>query len=106
MIQSHQRQYEQSIHQHLQLVENGSVGGGSSVFSQLHANVRSWQEHMQVVFEESADRPVFNFEAYSTRLLSIMSAELEGTAMIDPVIDFADLVKGQPRWEVCRRFVT
>merc|ERR1712194_23364 len=50
-------------------------------------------------------RPEINIHEYSQKFLTKMTSVQED---VDPdkAIAFARLVYGQPRWEVCRRFLT
>ncbi|CAE8583313.1 unnamed protein product, partial [Polarella glacialis] len=103
MIQDAQQKYESTIRQHLQMLQKDSVDTDSRKFPQLYANVRRWQDQLEPVLKDCEARPEFDIHNYSTKFLkkmtSVNTSETEA-------IPFSRLVHGQPRWEVCRRFLT
>lgn len=106
MIQDAQHKYEATIRQHLHSTHKDSVDADSRRFPQLYANVRRWQEQLEPVLKEFARRPEFDISSYSTKFVSKMQALKSGDAGEGEAIPFSQLVQGQPRWEVCRQFLT
>merc|ERR1719150_1836708 len=78
---------------------------GPRGFPQLYANVKRWQDQLEPVLKEFESRPEFNIHEYSQKFLTKMT-NIQKDADEDKEIQFARLVYGQPRWEVCRRFLT
>merc|ERR1712203_1186223 len=74
----------------------------------MGANVRKWQDQLEPVLKEFASRPVFDIHTYSEKFLAKLTSlhKDEGEEQEERIIPFANLVTGQPRWEVCRRFLT
>lgn len=105
MIQDAQQKYESTIRQHLNKIQKDAVDLDSSQFPQLYANVRQWQDQLEPVLKDAEARPNFNMYNYSTKLLSKMS-DLKKNDGETKTIPFSRLVHGQPKWEVCRRFLT
>jgi len=105
MIQEAQQRYEATIRRHLQKIQHESLDTDTKKFPQLYANVRKWQEQLEPLLSEEAKRPEFDIHSYSTKMLSKMSGMPKEAGPLPPV-PFATLVQGQPRWEVCRRFLT
>merc|ERR1719277_1915488 len=106
MIQDAQQKYEATIRQHLHATQKDSIDADSRRFPELYANVRKWQDQLEPVLKEFASRPEFDIASYSTKFVVKMQdikPDLDGEGQ---VISFARLVRGQPRWEVCRRFLT
>merc|ERR1712217_525805 len=56
------------------------------------------------VLKTFESRPEFNIHEYGKKFLTKMT-EIQKNGD-EGVIPFARLVRGQPRWEVCRRFLT
>jgi len=102
MIQDAQHTYESTIRQHLQRIQKETLDVDDKRFPDLYANVRRWQDQLEPVLKEFDSRPEFDIYVYSMKMLSKMSED-ELKTMLLP---FAALVEGQPRWEVCRRFLT
>lgn len=108
MIQDAQSKYESTIRQHLQSMHKDGVDADNRKFPQLYANVRKWQDQLEPVLKEFESRPEFDIHTYSTKFLAKMT-DLNKAAQAGEdgkLIPFARLVHGQPRWEVCRRFLT
>lgn len=103
MIQDAQQKYEMTIRQHLQVMQKGALDFDNRKFPQLYANVRHWQEQLEPVLKDFESRPDFNIESYSSKFLTKMSSLKKSETESVP---FSRLVHGQPRWEVCRRFLT
>lgn len=109
MIQDAQGKYEATIRNHLHSMQKDGAESIDSKFPQLYANVRRWQDQLEPVLKEFESRPEFNIHEYSTKFLDKMtnipqsSETQEGD---DRMIKFSRLVFGQPRWEICRRFLT
>jgi len=104
MIQDAQQKYESTVRLHLQKMQKDALDVDHRKFPQLYANVRKWQDQLEPVLKEFDSRPEFDIHEYSTSLLSKMSA-LQDTDE-EQVVPFSRLVQGQPRWEVCRRFLS
>jgi len=105
MIQDAQQKYESTVRQHLQVLQKDWVAMDDPKFPQLYANVRRWQDHLEPVLKEFESRPEFDIQSYSTKFLKKMTSMDDGKTD-EQGIPFARLVHGQPRWEVCRRFLT
>eukprot|EP00929_Paragymnodinium_shiwhaense_P118410 TRINITY_DN90331_c0_g1_i1.p1 TRINITY_DN90331_c0_g1~~TRINITY_DN90331_c0_g1_i1.p1 ORF type:complete len:714 (+),score=182.42 TRINITY_DN90331_c0_g1_i1:134-2275(+) len=109
MIQEAQLKYESTIRAHLKNLNKDSVGDGQQSFPQLYANVRRWQEQLEPVLKECESHPEFDIHRYSTKMLSKicdMEKKPAKRKQDQEVISFDRLARGQPRWEVCRRFLT
>jgi len=104
MIQDAQQKYESTVRQHLQVLQKDWVDLDDPKFPQLYANVRRWQDQLEPVLKEFESRPEFDIQSYSTKFLKKM--EVMDEAKTEKAVPFARLVHGQPRWEVCRRFLT
>lgn len=105
MIQDAQQKYEATIRLHLQQMQRDTVDVDHGNFPQIYANVKQWQEQLDPVLKEFESRPEFNIHSCSTRLLAKMS-DMQKNAKEAKAIPFSRLVHGQPRWEICRRFLT
>merc|ERR1740121_2527339 len=105
MIQDAQSTYEATVREHLQALQKDGEGSDKR-FPQLYANVKRWQDQLEPVLKEFESRPEFNIHEYSTKFLSKMTNIQKGAADEAMPIPFSRLVYGQPRWEVCRRFLT
>lgn len=105
MIQDAQSKYETTIRQHLASMQKDSVEGDNRKFPQLYANVKRWEEQLAPVLKEFESRPEFNIHNYSTKFLAKLS-DMYKDGNQDKVIPFSRLVHGQPRYEICRRFLT
>mmetsp|Transcript_108773 Transcript_108773/g.307655 ORF Transcript_108773/g.307655 Transcript_108773/m.307655 type:complete len:653 (-) Transcript_108773:129-2087(-) len=107
MIEDAQHKYESTVRQHLQAMQKDSVDTDNRKFPQLYANVRKWQDQLEPVLKTFESRPDFNIDEYGTKFLSkVTDMQKRGGEGPDSVIPFPRLVRGQPRWEVCRRFLT
>ena len=100
---------------------------------ELYANIRKWQDNLEPLLEEQSARPVFDLDDYLVSIIdklktssgpalpaptvderSAMSEFLRNAGMEDddsprqagPVSSFEDLVKGEPKWNVCRLFLS
>mmetsp|Transcript_85078 Transcript_85078/g.214459 ORF Transcript_85078/g.214459 Transcript_85078/m.214459 type:complete len:714 (+) Transcript_85078:102-2243(+) len=108
MIQDAQATYEATVREHLQALQKDGEGADKR-FPQLYANVKRWQDQLEPVLKEFESRPEFDIHEYSTKFLdkmsNIQSSSKDG-ADGERTIKFARLVHGQPRWEICRRFLT
>jgi len=108
MIQEAQLKYEGTIRQHLQQLRKDAGDTDQKKFPQLYANVRRWQDQVEPVLKELEGRAEFDIHSYGTKFLEKMT-EVQSTMEEDKkqeAIPFAQLVEDQPRWEVCRRFLT
>lgn len=105
MIQDAQSKYESTVRQHLQSMQRGADDADNKKFPQLYANVQRWQEQLEPVLKEFESRPDFNIHNYSNKFLTKLSDIHKGEDG-GKLIPFSRLVHGQPRWEVCRRFLT
>mmetsp|Transcript_41086 Transcript_41086/g.118723 ORF Transcript_41086/g.118723 Transcript_41086/m.118723 type:complete len:671 (+) Transcript_41086:93-2105(+) len=105
MIQDAQHKYESTIRQHLASMQKDSLDGDNKRFPQLYANVKRWEEQLAPVLKEFESRPDFNIHDYSTKFLAKL-ADLYKDGDKEKVIPFSRLVHGQPRYEICRRFLT
>jgi len=110
MIQDAQSAYEATVRGHLQALQKDGEGADKR-FPQLYANVKRWQDQLEPVLKEFESRPEFDIHEYSTKFLDKMSnihqsAGKDGNEGGERTIKFGRLVHGQPRWEVCRRFLT
>lgn len=105
MIEDAQVKYEATIREHLQAMQRGAEGDERTGFPQLYANVKRWQDQLAPVLREFEARPEFNINEYSQKFLTKMTNVQTGVDG-ERAIQFARLVYGQPRWEVCRRFLT
>jgi len=109
LIQEAQVKYETTIRSHLQKLQQDESGRQQS-FPQLFANVRRWQDQLEPVLKECASHPEFDIHRYSSKMLSKLTdiKKSMGSSSSESVeaISFEKLAKGQPRWEVCRRFLT
>ena len=103
---------------------------------ELYANIRKWQDNLEPLLEEQQARPVFDLDDYLVSIIdklktssgpalpaptleerSAMSEFLRNAGVDDasddgsprqvgPVSSFEDLVKGEPKWNVCRLFLS
>jgi hypothetical protein len=107
LIEDAQSQYESSVRGKLQVMQ-GSTDINSHKYPELYENVRRWQEQLAPVLKEFESHPEFNINGYGAKLLGKMVAVEKSGEADEPgqAIPFARLVYGQPRWEVCRRFLT
>merc|ERR1719199_1709132 len=55
------------------------------------------------VLKEQNSRPEFDFHSYGMNMLADMDAAAQTGKK---VTSFREIAQGQPRWEVCRRFLT
>jgi len=105
MIQDAQVKYESTIRQHLAALQKDGASDDQR-FPQLYANVRRWQDQLEPVLKEFESRPDFNIHTYSKKFLDKMSNIQQDSGSMDRTVKFSRLVHNQPRWEVCRRFLT
>lgn len=108
MIEDAQRAYEMTVRHHLNKMHLDQFDAESKTMPDLYANVRRWQEQLEPVLKEYGDRSEFDVYEYSHKLLGLMDDTLKarGQNKKEGVVSFKDLVSGQPRWEICRRFLT
>eukprot|EP00931_Biecheleriopsis_adriatica_P103422 TRINITY_DN78262_c0_g1_i1.p1 TRINITY_DN78262_c0_g1~~TRINITY_DN78262_c0_g1_i1.p1 ORF type:complete len:730 (+),score=166.10 TRINITY_DN78262_c0_g1_i1:8-2197(+) len=107
MIQDAQQKYESTIRDHLQALQKDWVDVDNHKFPQLYANVRRWQDEIEPVLKDFESRPAFDIHTYSSKFLKKMTAmDKSREEESAQAIPFSRLVYGQPRWEVCRRFLT
>lgn len=106
MIEDAQLKYESTIRQHLAAMQKDGIEADDRRFPQLYANVKRWQDQLEPVLKEFETRPDFNIHEYSNKFLSKMVSIQKGGGEDDIIIPFSRLVYGQPRYEVCRRFLT
>lgn len=105
MIQDAQQKYELTIRQHLQNMQKDAPDMDSRKFPQLYANVRRWQDQLEPVLKEFESRPEFDIHGYTAKFLKKLTS-LQSGENSEVMVPFARLVHAQPRWEVCRRFLT
>jgi len=106
MIQDAQSKYESTIRQHLLTMQKDAGGDlDNKRYPQLYSNVRRWQDQLEPVLKEFESRPDFNIHTYNNKFLTKLS-DFYKDGDTDKTIPFRRLVHGQPRWEVCRRFLT
>jgi len=108
LIEDAQSQYESSVRGKLQVMQ-GSVDVNGQKYPELYENVRRWQEQLGPVLKEFESHPEFDINNYGSKLIGKMVAvekTAEGEDQPGQAIPFSRLVYGQPRWEVCRRFLT
>merc|ERR1740121_660236 len=109
MIQDAQSTYEATVREHLQALQKDGEGSDKR-FPQLYANVKRWQDQLEPALKEFESRPEFDIHEYSTKFLDKMSNIQKSGGKdgdeAERTIKFSRLVHGQPRWEICRRFLT
>jgi len=106
MIEDAQHTYEMTVRKHLQRMHKEAIDADTKKMPELYANVRRWQEQLEPVLKEYDQRTDFNIHSYSNQMLTRLKdleARFSGN---NGVVPFKSLVNGQPRWEVCRRFLT
>merc|ERR1719221_970910 len=86
-------------------MQKGSDGPDKR-FPQLYANVKRWQDQLEPVLKEFESRPEFNIHEYSQKFLDKLFNIQKDSNVVGKSIKFSRLVYGQPRWEICRRFLT
>lgn len=107
LIEDAQKKYESTIRDRLQMLQKDWVDLDNRKYPQLYANVKSWQDQLEPVLKEFEARPEFDIEGYSSKFLKKMQSLNKSTSSESEVtVPFPRLVHGQPRWEVCRRFLT
>merc|ERR550532_109184 len=106
MIQDAQSKYESTIRQHLLTMQKDAGGDlDNKKYPQLYSNVRRWQDQLEPVLREFESRPDFDIHTYNNKFLTKLS-DFYKDGDASKTIPFRRLVHGQPRWEVCRRFLT
>jgi len=106
MIQDAQSKYESTIRQHLLTMQKDAGGDlDNKKYPQLYSNVRRWQDQLEPVLREFESRPDFDIHIYNNKFLTKLS-DFYKDGDASKTIPFRRLVHGQPRWEVCRRFLT
>lgn len=80
--------------------------------TQLTQRVDKWQEKLEPILEEEEQRPEFDIHEYGrTVLVSVQDAigkeksEEAGDEMTPPVVDFEQVTKDCPNYQVCRYFL-
>ncbi|KAF3456260.1 hypothetical protein FNV43_RR00910 [Rhamnella rubrinervis] len=68
--------------------------------SELAAQVSTWKQKIEHKLEEQESHPAFDIHGYGERILDKLSLEAEDRN----VLSFADLVKGQEKYDVARSF--
>ena len=103
----------------------------SDKIPELYATIRKWQDNLEPLLEEQNSHPAFDLDDYLSSIIdklrvetapadgaiaeflrnagmagddSSEDEELEGA--ISGTSSFSDLVKGQPKWNVCRLFLS
>jgi hypothetical protein len=105
-IQDAQSKYESTIRQHLLSMQKDAGGDlDNKKYPQLYSNVRRWQDQLEPVLKEFESRPDFDIHTYNNKFLTKLS-DFYKDGDASKTIPFRRLVHGQPRWEVCRRFLT
>jgi len=111
MIEDAQKNYENTIRMTLQKMQQGQIEGQKGM-PELYRNVRRWQEQLEPVLREFDSRPDYDMFEYSNKILTKISDINKGSQPNNSSQDesmpipFWKLAHGQPRWEVCRRFLT
>lgn len=91
----------------------------------LYASIRKWQDNLEPILEEQNARPSFDLDGYLVSILDKLThisaddptitaflQEVEGEEIAaeesgeKPVSSFESLVKGEPKWNVCRLFLS
>merc|ERR1719375_245862 len=106
MIEDAQHTYEMTVRKHLQRMHKEAIDADTKKMPELYANVRRWQEQLEPVLKEYDQRTDFNIHSYSNQMLTRLKDLEARFSGENGVVPFASLVNGQPRWEVCRRFLT
>jgi condensin-2 complex subunit H2 len=104
MIEDAQTEYESSVRSRLQRMQGSEANG--QAYPELYENVRVWQEQLAPVLKEFESHPEFDINTYGGKFISKMLALGEEDELETKAVPFSRLVHGQPRWEVCRRFLT
>lgn len=96
------QKYESTIRQHLLRTQGDAFDSDQRRFPELYANVRRWQEQLEPVLKDCEARPAFDIRRYGSQVIDhLCELQKEGG-----VIPFKQVADSQPRWEVCRRFLT
>ena len=112
------------------------VAAGNSMrdrIPELYANIRKWQDNLEPLLEEQNARPLFDLDDYLVSILDKLKTaapqvedreaitdflkNVVGMDEVDedadpsptnrgPVSSFEDLVRGEPKWNVCRLFLS
>ncbi len=110
------------------------AAAGNSVqdrIPELYANIRKWQDNLEPLLEEQTARPLFDLDDYLVSIIdklktstvpeeetSAISAFLKSVGaeegydssptskLAGPGASFEELVKGEPKWNVCRLFLS
>jgi len=106
LIEDAQSQYETSVRSKLQSIQGGAEN--QQTYPELYENVRRWQEQLGPVLKEFESHPEFDINIYGSKIIGKMVAVENGDEeeSSGKAVPFSRLVYGQPRWEVCRRFLT
>mmetsp|Transcript_56368 Transcript_56368/g.123514 ORF Transcript_56368/g.123514 Transcript_56368/m.123514 type:complete len:656 (-) Transcript_56368:167-2134(-) len=94
-----QRSYEEIIRKQLEKMSTHQEL--SKGHAELFANVRQWQDLLEPMLEEQHKRPNFDIHVYGQDILDAIRALSGGS----DCASFLSMVRGSPRWEVCRRFL-
>lgn len=106
MIEDAQAKYEATVRQHLVAMQKGDGEDGTRGHSQMYANVQRWRDQLEPLLKEFESRPEFNIHEYSQKFITKIQNFQKGDGDEAREVPFARLVHGQPRWEICRRFLT
>jgi hypothetical protein len=110
------------------------AAAGNSVqdrIPELYANIKKWQDNLEPLLEEQSSRPLFDLDDYLVSIidkLKTSTVEEEQSAISDflksvgadedeedmsprakaegAISSFEALVKGEPKWNVCRLFLS
>jgi condensin-2 complex subunit H2 len=71
----------------------------------LAKRVRVWQERLEPILEEEEKRPPFDITAYRRTIVDTLSSATEPNCFMPTQVDFAEVARGKPVYEVCRLFL-
>ena len=97
---------------------------------ELYASIRKWQDNLEPLLEEQTSRPIFDLDDYLVSIIDKLKSSAEdndssASAISDflksvgadeggdesprnagAISSFEELVKGEPKWNVCRLFLS
>eukprot|EP00747_Dinoflagellata_sp_TGD_P166561 gnl/TRDRNA2_/TRDRNA2_189519_c0_seq1.p1 gnl/TRDRNA2_/TRDRNA2_189519_c0~~gnl/TRDRNA2_/TRDRNA2_189519_c0_seq1.p1 ORF type:complete len:719 (+),score=164.01 gnl/TRDRNA2_/TRDRNA2_189519_c0_seq1:51-2159(+) len=107
LIEDAKSEYEQKVRDRLHKEQQEQLVGNDPNMPGLYARIQQWKEHLEIVLKEQHARPKFDVEHYSDKLLVKLSKIHDAHEEVsEEAVPFARIVANQPRWEVCRRFMT
>lgn len=103
-LEAQKRDYDEEIRGRVEevLKSSGGIDGGDRL-PDLYNSVRKWQDNLEPLLKEQNDRPPFDLNNYTAGIIEKLKNEPRG---VPGVASFADLVDGQPQWNVSRLFVS